>query len=866
MNVLLNLWPRIESVHASLSDLELRRQSLLLARLLVSVVALGSISVILQLMWAHNFKQPALSLALSLGLLGIAYGLNRRGQYHAAGVIAVVAMLAGCFLLLSFNPQNALTYAYFVVPLFLARLFLSGQFFVALSAVTVVGLVSGPWLWGAHATQAALGAVFIALVSILFGIARQHRNAIERERRAALVASERELRAILDNMQDTYFRTDIGGRIVRASESATQLLGYAPAEVFRKKLATFYDEAKGRKRLLAALKATGGALSNYEVPMRHRNGSIVWVSTNAQYVRGAGDRIIGIEGTARDITGRMQAEAQMRKLSSAIEQTADLVLITNRDGVIEYVNPAFVQVTGFRADEAVGCTPRLIKSGNQGTAFYRKMWETILAGTVYRDVIINRRKDGSLYYEEKTITPLKDGDGHITNFVSTGKDVTERMQAQERLEYMAQHDTLTALPNRALLLDRLNQSVARARWHRRRVAVLFIDVDRFKTINDTLGHEAGDRLLQQLGERFGACVREGDTVARFGGDEFVILLGDLASDQDVVAVAQKILEALHAPFDIEGQSLYVTASIGISLFPSDGEDSSALLKNSDIAMYRAKELGRNTYQFYSADMSARAFERLSLETSLRHALERGEFRLHYQPQVDTVTGRIVAIEALLRWQHPDLGLVLPNEFVALLEETGLILPVGDWVLEQACTQLRRWQLAGWPTLRMAINLSPRQFQHGGVVQAFRACIARLNVVPGTLELEITEGMLVQQAGTTLESLDALRTAGVRLAIDDFGTGYSSLSYLRRFHIDTLKIDRGFVHDIPGDPDDSAITAAIAALASSLKLEMVAEGVENAAQRDYLRTLGCTVMQGFLFSRPVSADEVSALLERHNPIH
>jgi diguanylate cyclase (GGDEF)-like protein len=480
---------------------------------------------------------------------------------------------------------------------------------------------------------------------------------------------------------------------------------------------------------------------------------------------------------------------------------------------------------------------------------------------VFSEVFINRHKNGNLYYEEKTITPLKDDDGRVTHFVATGKDVTERMQTQERLQYMAQHDALTELPNRVLLLDRLKQALARARWHERIVALLFIDLDRFKTINDTLGHETGDLLLQQLATRFSSSVRSGDTVARFGGDEFVILLDDVANENDIRSIALKVLSALVPAFQIDDQNLYITASIGISLYPNDGEDSTTLLKHADIAMYRAKELGKNTYQFYSADMSARAFERLTLESSLRHALERNELRLHYQPVFDVESGGIISVEALLRWQHPDFGLVLPNDFIPLLEETGLIVQAGEWVLDTACAQLRAWHQAGWPQLRLAVNLSPRQFQaEGHLTNTLERNLKALCCNPHLLELEITEGLLLQHAASTLAILDRMQTMGLRLAIDDFGTGYSSLGYLRRFPIDSLKIDRSFVHDIPEDEDDSAITTAIIVLAQSLKLDVIAEGVETEAQRDFLRARGCHMMQGLLFSRPLPAEEITTLLE------
>ena len=649
------------------------------------------------------------------------------------------------------------------------------------------------------------------------------------------------------------------GRFLDVNPAFLRTGGWTREEVISR---TSFDlgvwvDAGDRAKIVKSVREMG-AIRDLELSFRMKSGEQRRLLCSVERIRIEDVDCLLLVG--QDITERKKAETLMQKLSRALEQTADAVQITDRNGVIEYVNPTFEQVTGYTSAEAVGRKTNLLKSGRQGPGFYDNLWKTILAGEVFNDVFINRRKDGSLYYEEKTITPLKDADGQIAHFVATGKDITERMQTQERLAYMAQHDPLTELPNRTLLLDRLKQSLAGARWRNRRTAVLFVDLDRFKTINDTLGHEVGDRLLQQLAARFQASVREGDTVARFGGDEFVILLDDVASEDDVAGVAQKVLQALTPPFQVDHQTLYVTASIGVSLFPNDGEDATALLKNADIAMYRAKEMGKNTYQFYSADMSARAFERLTLESSLRRALDRNEFRLYYQPQVDVETGVIIGVEALLRWQHPEFGLVMPSDFIPLLEETGLIVPAGEWVLRTACAQLAAWHAQGWRRLRLSVNLSPRQLQAQDLTAVVKRALDSFDGDPARLELEITEGVLVRHAPATVEALEALDALGVRMAVDDFGTGYSSLSYLRRLPIDTLKIDRVFVRDIPLDPDDSAITAAIVALAQSLKLEMIAEGVENAAQRDFLLGQGCRVMQGYLFSRPQPPEDVTRLLQ------
>jgi diguanylate cyclase (GGDEF)-like protein/PAS domain S-box-containing protein len=603
-----------------------------------------------------------------------------------------------------------------------------------------------------------------------------------------------------------------------------------------------------------------GTIQGMDLSVRARSGQIRHCLCSIERLSiGGEDCMLAV---LQDVTDRIRAEVERDKLSRAIGQTADAVMITDRDGLIEYVNPAFEATTGFSAGEVLGKKPNILKSGAQGKDFYRNLWKTILGGGSFNEVFVNRKKNGSLYYEEKTITPLKDASGQITHFVATGRDISERMQSQVQLEYMAHHDALTDLPNRTLFLDRLKQALARARWHKRLAAVLFIDIDRFKNINDTLGHEVGDKLLQELSRRLQPCLRDGDTVARFGGDEFVILLDDLAAATDVRNLAGKILDQLRPPFQAGESSLYVTASIGISLFPADGEDSSSLLRNADTAMYRAKDLGRNNYQFYSAEMSARAFERLTLENNLRRALERHEFLLYYQPQLNTQTGEVVGVEALLRWQHPDFGMVLPAEFVPLLEDTGLILPVGRWVLQEACRQLAEWHGQGWAGLRMAVNLSSRQFSDETLLATVESELKRHNLRPDLLDIEITESTILQHRGGARHMLESLRRLGVQIALDDFGTGYSSLSHVQNFDIDTLKIDRSFVMDIPGDAIDTAITEAIIALGKGLKLNLIAEGVETEVQRDFLQALGCHVMQGYLFSRPQPAVEIPEILSRH----
>ena len=430
---------------------------------------------------------------------------------------------------------------------------------------------------------------------------------------------------------------------------------------------------------------------------------------------------------------------------------------------------------------------------------------------------------------------------------------------RQREHYLSHHDDLTNLPNRTLLMDRLRQALTRAPWHKWWVAVLFIDLDRFKRINDTLGHNLGDLLLKEIAGRLIACVRNGDTVARLGGDEFTIILADMAQAQDIPKVVPQILNCFSKSFILEGHETFITASIGISLYPNDGEDPETLLKNADTAMYRAKEEGRNNYQHFSPAMNVRTFDQLALENNLRRALERNEFLLYYQPQVSFKTRQIIGMEALLRWRHPDLGLVSPARFIPVAEETGLIVPIGEWVLRTACTQNKAWQIAGLPSLLVAVNLSARQFQHKGLVEMIKRVLNETRLDPKYLELELTESILMRKEEDVITTLCELNAMGIGLSIDDFGTGYSSLSYLKRFPIHKLKIDRSFVRDIATDPDDPAIVRAVIALAHSLNMKAIAEGVETAEQLEFLRSLQCDEMQGYLFSLPLPAEEVTKLL-------
>ncbi len=542
----------------------------------------------------------------------------------------------------------------------------------------------------------------------------------------------------------------------------------------------------------------------------------------------------------------------------ALDQAA-IVAVTDEKGIIQYANDPFCKISQYSREELIGQDHRIISSGSHSKEFIQTMWETIKKGKDWRGKFKNKAKDGSFYWVETVIVPFLNEQGKPYQYLAIRTDITLQQVAEEKIRLLAHYDELTRLPNRSLFNERLDQAIKQRAWGKRPFAVMFLDLDRFKLINDTLGHSAGDQLLQEVAVRLTDCLRPEDTVARMGGDEFTILLPAIAKAEDAVLVAQKVVAALKKPVKVTQQELLVSVSIGISLYPNHGEDAETLLKNADAAMYRAKENGPGRFNFFTSVTNSDGNSKIDMTAALSYAIERKELLLLYQPLVDLKQGKIIGVEALIRWNREGCGMVSPAAFVPLAEETGLILPIGHWVLETAISQLKLWQNAGFMDLTLSVNVAAPQFQETDFVEDLEQIIEETSLDVNSLKLELTESLLMKNQEAVIPRLKAIKELGVLLAIDDFGTGYSSLSYLKRFPVDTLKIDQSFVKNIPEDPDDAAIAEMIITLAAQLRLEVVAEGIETKAQLDFLQARGCQMGQGYLFSRPISGKEMTTLL-------
>ena len=563
-----------------------------------------------------------------------------------------------------------------------------------------------------------------------------------------------------------------------------------------------------------------------------------------------------------DITDRKKSETDLSIAAAAFESHEGMV-ITDADGVILRVNQAFSETTGYTAEEIVGQTPRLLKSGRHNADFFHEMWETIQRTGKWEGEIWDRRKNGEVYPKWLTITAVKGGNGVVTHYVGAHIDITERKAADEKTRQLAYHDPLTVLPNRLAFNERLIQALSLSKRNEKQMALMLIDLDNFKNINDTLGHPIGDQLLVQVAERLSSCVRQSDMVARLGGDEFVIMLPEIDSPSDAAHVADKILNLVSKPYLINENELHTSPSIGICLYPDDATDEQDLIKKADVAMYHVKSEGRRNYQFFNERMQQATLWKIGIERDLRVALKQQQFMLYYQPQLDLRTGLLMGVEALVRWQHPDRGIVSPMDFIPIAEETGLIKPLGDWVLQEACRQLAEWQAGGIKHIKVSVNLAASQLDDHDFPVRIQEVMTQNGLSDGSIDLEVTESMMMKSPSNAVSMLKELTAQGLSLSMDDFGTGYSSLSYLKLFPISTLKIDRSFVKDIETDPNDASICDITVLLAHKLGMEVIAEGVETEAQLKYLLSIGCEKIQGYLISKPLPATQAEHFI-RNTP--
>jgi diguanylate cyclase (GGDEF)-like protein/PAS domain S-box-containing protein len=707
--------------------------------------------------------------------------------------------------------------------------------------------------------QTLKGFTFVLLTGLALYLALSQHQRQQHHARAALKASEERLALALDSAQEGMWDWDMKSNRVFYSRRYCEMLGYSPEEFGHDReawLSRLHPEDRhlAEQRLRALIEERTPYYESI-FRLRHRDGEHRWLYARGQLLldeEGQPSRFIG---TSSDITQRRADEDSLRQAAAVFDSTLEGVLVTDRELNIVHVNPAFSRITGYAVEDVLGKSPNLFKSGHHDTAFYHSLWHALEQRGSWSGEIWNRRKNGEVFPMWQCIRSIHDENGNLSHYVAVFSDISAIKHSQRELDYLAHHDPLTTLPNRLLFGERIEQAIHRARSERRHGALLLVDLDNFKIVNESLGHNTGDQLLKLIGERLGADLEASVTLARLGGDEFGLLCNDCAQAEQASQLALHVLDSLSQPFSIAGETLFVGASIGISLFPDDGDSVEQLLRNADSALFRAKSSGRQTFSFYSQDMTTRARQRVKLEAELRQALELNQLRVHYQPIHRLEGGALLGAEALVRWQHPERGLVAPGEFIPIAEDSGLIGAIDAWVLEQACAQMVRWLAQGQTLEFIAVNVSSRLFSRGELDRRVEQVLRDSGLEPQRLELEVTESAVMDDPDRALELLQRLQGLGVRLAIDDFGTGYSSLARLKRLPVHKLKLDQSFVRGLPHDGEDAAIARAVITLGQSLGLRVLAEGIETEEQAAYLREIGCLLGQGYWFGRPQPAEQL-----------
>ncbi len=694
-------------------------------------------------------------------------------------------------------------------------------------------------------------------------LARTFQHMVERviSRERALAESEELTRKVIQSAGDGIVIINEKGVIQSVNEAAMAIFGYKQEEMEGNNVSKLMPEPhrsnhNGYLERYMQSGVSDAIGSMRELQGQRQNGELFPLElVTTEVIHGSGRLFVGM---VRDISNRKKEEQELRLASQVMESSLESIVITDAGHNICAVNPAFTEITGYSAEEVIGHNPKMFSSGRQDKDFYQQMWADISQEGSWQGEIWDRRKNGETYPKWMSITGLKDSNGDITHYVSIASDITERKLSERRLEQLAHYDALTGLPNRMLLQDRLHHGINLCKRSHSHLALLFLDLDRFKAVNDNYGHEVGDQLLTAVAERLQGGIRESDTLARQGGDEFVIMLSEVHEPSDAGKVAEHLIESLQAPFHIDGKECFIGVSVGIAIYPDDGDTPDELARKADAAMYRAKETGGDSYSLYDQLIGEQTRRRLQVENSLRYAVTKNELELHYQPLVSLQTGKVVAVESLLRWQHAELGDISPAEFIPLAEDAGLINNIGHWGITQACEQFRRWCEQGVKLERLAVNLSPRCLLQPGLPEYIETLLKDNHIPASALELELTETTVMEYSGQAARFFETIENMGVRLAIDDFGTGYSSLAHIKQLPIHVLKIDRSFVRDIGLDSNDREIIRGVTALAHGLGLEVVAEGVETMQQFEFLKSLDCDLLQGWLYMPAVSGEEISRL--------
>ena len=697
--------------------------------------------------------------------------------------------------------------------------------------------------------SALLILILVSFFVVLFVLAR---SLIRSWREQKVAAEETRLSALVfGNAYDAIAITDADNRFVRVNQTFCDLTGYTQDELLGRKpsiLKSSRNDPQLYQEMWQALVTTGGWVG--QLWNRRKDGSLFFERLSISVIYDDHRAVSHYVAIAVDLTHSRKTEQRLRELSQAVEQSPSSVVICDLQGNITYVNEKFCEVTGYNSDEVLGKNPRFLKSGYTPSTVYEELWQAIASGREWRGEINSMKKNGDCFWEYTSFSSIRDDTGKISHYMAVKEDITVRKEYESRLVKQANFDNLTGLPNRMLAMDRLSQALARSHREGGRVGVMFIDLDHFKKVNDALGHAIGDLLLKQAAQRLLSSVRETDTVARLGGDEFMVILSDLVEAIDAELVAEKILSVCETIFSIDGNELQLSASIGITISPNDGTDPHLLVRNADIAMYQSKEEGRGAFHFFTAEMDARAHENLMIETEMRYAIDRNEFSVHYQPLVEIATQRIIGAEALIRWNNKRFGNISPGKFIPIVENTGLIVPVGEWMLCKACCDAAQWQKATGSFLQVAVNVASRQLEQGGFLRTVKDALEATGLPAHCLKLEITEGVLLKESPGVKKTIEDICALGVHLALDDFGTGYSSISYLRRFPFDTIKIDRSFVQEVPHTPQAVNLVRSIVAMAHSMHMAVVGEGVETTEQLEFLSSIGCEISQGWLTGKPM----------------